>query len=65
VDYEGMLPPEAGGFAGEPAETVFRQHVIVKPDPDAPTGISTIEDFFAGPTAEAFEFGEPCQAAEE
>jgi ABC-type branched-subunit amino acid transport system substrate-binding protein len=64
VDYEGMLPPEAGGFAGEPAETVFRSHVIVKPDPDSPTGISTIGDFFTGPTAEAFEFSEPCQAAE-
>jgi ABC-type branched-subunit amino acid transport system substrate-binding protein len=64
VDYEGMLPPEAGGFLGDPAETVFRSHVIVKPDPDAPTGVTTIEDFFTGPTAEAFDFSEPCQAAE-
>jgi hypothetical protein len=43
---------------------VFRQHVIVKPDPDAPTGITTIEDFFTGPTADGFDFSGPCQAAE-
>ena len=60
VDYEGMLPEEAGRFTGEPNETVFRQHLIVQPDADAPSGVSVVEDFFVGPTAEAFEFTEPC-----
>ena len=64
VDYEGMLPEEAGKFSGDPNETVFRQSLIVKPDPNAPTGISVVNDFSAGPTAEAFQFDEACQAAE-
>ncbi|MGH2805682.1 MAG: ABC transporter substrate-binding protein [Actinomycetota bacterium] len=64
VDYEGMLPPEAGRFAGDPNDTVFRQIVINKPDKNAPSGVTLLEDFFTGPTAEAFEFTEPCQAAE-
>lgn len=64
VDYEGMLPEDAGKFAGEPNETVFRQIVINKPDKNAPSGVTLLEDFFVGPTAEAFEFTEPCQAAE-
>lgn len=64
VDYEGMLPEDAGKFAGEPNETVFRQIVISKPDKNAPSGVTLLEDFFVGPTAEAFEFTEPCHAAE-
>jgi hypothetical protein len=64
VDYEGMLPEEAGRFTGDPNETVFRQHLIVQPDADAPSGVSVIEDFFVGPTAEAFEFTEPCAQPE-
>lgn len=65
VDYEGMLPEEAGKFAGDPNETVFREIVMNKPDPSAPSGVTTIRDFFAGPTAENFEFTEPCQPIEE
>jgi len=64
VDYEGMLPEEAGRFAGDPNDTVFRQIVINKPNKKAPSGVTLLEDFFVGPTAEAFEFTEPCQAAE-
>jgi ABC-type branched-subunit amino acid transport system substrate-binding protein len=60
IDYEGMLPEEAGRFTGDPNETVFRQHLIVQPDVDAPSGVSVVEDFFVGPTAEGFEFTEPC-----
>jgi ABC-type branched-subunit amino acid transport system substrate-binding protein len=63
VDYEGMLPEEAGRFSGDPNETVFRQHLIAQPDADAPSGVSVVEDFFVGPTAEAFEFTEPCAEA--
>jgi ABC-type branched-subunit amino acid transport system substrate-binding protein len=64
VDYEGMLPEDAGAFAGEPNETVFRQIVINEPDQAAPSGVTLVEDFFAGPTAEGFDFTEPCQSAE-
>jgi ABC-type branched-subunit amino acid transport system substrate-binding protein len=64
VDYEGMLPENAGSFSGDPNDTVFREIVVNKPDKKAPSGVTTIQDFFVGPTAEGFEFSEPCQAAE-
>ena len=60
VDYEGMLPVEAGKFDGEPDDTVFRESVISKVDPAAPTGLTVIEDFAAGPTATEHEFTESC-----
>ncbi|MDP3894693.1 ABC transporter substrate-binding protein [Nocardioides sp.] len=60
VDYEGMLPEEAGSFAGDPNETAFRQSVISQVDPDAPAGLTTMKDFFSGPTAEAHEFTGAC-----
>lgn len=56
VDYEGILPAEAGDFTG-PA---FPQTVIVGVDEDAPTGIRLIEDFFAGPTAQGNPIDRPC-----
>jgi ABC-type branched-subunit amino acid transport system substrate-binding protein len=65
VDYEGMLPEEAGKFSGEPSDTVFREHLIVKPDPEAAAGVSVVEDSFVGPTAEAYDFSEVCQPVEE
>lgn len=55
VDYEGMLPEEAGD-RGE----VFRQTLLSKVDKSAPSGVSVIKDFFAGPTAEKHEFTGPC-----
>jgi hypothetical protein len=61
VDLEGMLPEEAGRFAGDPNDTVFRQIVINRPNKQAPSGVTLLEDFFVGPTAEAFEFTEPRQ----
>lgn len=60
VDYEGALPNRTLG--GEPNEVVERSARISAPDPDAPLGISTIADTFVGPTAEAFEFNEPCES---
>lgn len=64
VDYEGMLPDEAGKFSGEPNDTVFREIVITEPDKSAPSGTSTIQEFFVGPTAEGFDFTEPCAVTE-
>ena len=60
VDYEGMLPNEAGKNTGEPAESAFRASVISKVDKDAPTGVSIEQDLTAGPTAEGYDFSEPC-----
>ncbi len=60
VDYEGMLPENAGNYAGEPNDAVFRQSVISEVDPDAPTGVSVAKDLYTGPSAEGYEFTEPC-----
>ena len=60
VDYEGMLPEEAGVFAGDPNQQTFRQNVIAKPDEEAASGVSTIEGFFASETAESYQLDGPC-----
>ncbi|HWH33260.1 MAG TPA: ABC transporter substrate-binding protein [Egibacteraceae bacterium] len=60
VDYEGMLPEEAGNYAGEPADAVFRQSVVSQVDDTQPTGVNVVADFFTGPTAEGMAFDKPC-----
>jgi hypothetical protein len=60
VDYEGMLPAEAGKFGGTPNERVFRQSIISKVDPSAPTGVKVEKNFFTGKTAEKYELSKPC-----
>ncbi len=60
VDYEGMLPNEAGRTTGDPAESAFRSSVISKVDKEAPTGVSIEQDLTTGPTAEAYDFSQPC-----
>jgi len=60
VDYEGMLPEEAGNFAGGPDERMSRQSIMQAVDLDAPTGMSQVRDFYMGETAESFELTEPC-----
>lgn len=60
VDYEGMLPDEAGQTSGEPSESAYRASVISTVDTDAPSGVSIEQDLTAGPTAEGFDFSEPC-----
>jgi ABC-type branched-subunit amino acid transport system substrate-binding protein len=60
VDYEGMLPPEAGNFAADPNEGTYRGSVLNQPDPDAPSGVSPLEEFFVGPTAEGYAFEGAC-----
>lgn len=64
VDYQGMLPEEAGNFTGSPNEQVFRQSLIAEPDPEAVEGTSVIQDFFTGDTAEAYEFEGACYETE-
>lgn len=60
VDYEGMLPEAAGKFGGAAGERVFRQSLISKPDPTAPTGVKVEKDLFTGPTADKYDFTKPC-----
>jgi ABC-type branched-subunit amino acid transport system substrate-binding protein len=60
IDYEGMLPEEAGKRDGEPDENIFRASVISKVDKAAPSGVSIVRDFTVGPTAEAYEFEGAC-----
>jgi ABC-type branched-subunit amino acid transport system substrate-binding protein len=60
VDYEGMLPSDAGKFSGKASERVFRQSQIAKPDDTADSGVTVIKELFTGPTAKDFAFDKPC-----
>ncbi len=60
IDYEGMLPEKAGNRTGDPNETVFRESVVSKVDPNEPSGVAIIEDFKAGKTATDYEFTGAC-----
>jgi ABC-type branched-subunit amino acid transport system substrate-binding protein len=58
VDFEGMLPEEAGDRTGE--NDIFTQSVISSVDPAAPAGLTLLQDFTAGPTASEYSFDGPC-----
>lgn len=60
VDYEGMLPEEAGNRSGEGNDTIFRETVISKVDKEAPSGVSIVEDFKAGQTVTDHTFEGAC-----
>jgi ABC-type branched-subunit amino acid transport system substrate-binding protein len=60
VDYEGMLPPEAGNYAGPASTAAFRQTMINAVDPKSTDGVKTVAQFFTGPTAKAYDFTKPC-----
>jgi len=60
VDYEGMLPGEAGNYAGDPNDTAFRKSLINKVDESAPTGVTVVQELFDGPTAQKYEFSKAC-----
>jgi len=62
VDYEGILPDDAFNQTGDPQDTAWRQSVISKVDPDAPSGVSIEQDMSAGPTAEGYDYSQPCFA---
>ncbi|MEO3781873.1 ABC transporter substrate-binding protein [Actinocorallia sp. B10E7] len=55
VDYEGILPEEAGNMSRP-----FRKTVFSVPDERQYTGIRVVEDFYEGPTAHAYELTGPC-----
>lgn len=63
VDYQGMLP------AGEKLELgdgvsklIWRESVVNRVDPQAPTGVTVESDFAVGDTAKSFEYTKPCLA---
>ncbi len=60
IDYEGMLPEEAGNRTGDPDETIFRESVLSEVDPSAPSGVAIVEDFAAGPTVSEHTFEGAC-----
>jgi ABC-type branched-subunit amino acid transport system substrate-binding protein len=60
VDYEGMLPTEAGNFAGPPDERAYRASAVYRPDPQASTGMVQVRGLVVGPTAAGYDFTAPC-----
>jgi ABC-type branched-subunit amino acid transport system substrate-binding protein len=62
VDYEGMMPPEAGNYAGDPNDSAVRETQISRPDETVPSGVSQVTDFFAGQTAKDYRLDKPCFA---
>jgi ABC-type branched-subunit amino acid transport system substrate-binding protein len=60
VDYEGMLPEEAGSYAGDPNDAAYRGTVFSEVDRQSPTGITPVTDFTVGPTAEEYELSGSC-----
>jgi ABC-type branched-subunit amino acid transport system substrate-binding protein len=60
IDYEGMLPEEAGNRSGEPNDNIFRESVLSKVDKTAPSGVSIVADFAAGPTVSDYTFEGAC-----
>lgn len=64
VDYEGMLPAEAGDFTGDAANQSFRGTWVAAVDAEAPTGVSTAAENYQGATAAGFGFEQPCYVEE-
>ncbi|MBO2455466.1 ABC transporter substrate-binding protein [Actinomadura barringtoniae] len=60
VDYEGMLPPGSGNYAGDPNTGAVRTTLIAQPDDTAPTGVKVIKEAFTGPTAKGYTLDAPC-----
>jgi ABC-type branched-subunit amino acid transport system substrate-binding protein len=60
VDYEGMLPSGAGNYKASPSEAVVKESLISKPDEKGAAGVTTIRDFFVGPTAKDYKLEAPC-----
>jgi hypothetical protein len=59
VDYEGMLPSEAGNYAAGP-DGLFRQTAIYKPDDAGPTKVSQVKDLFISTIAKDFKLTGAC-----
>ncbi|WP_246081707.1 ABC transporter substrate-binding protein [Nocardioides litoris] len=58
VDFEGMLPEEAGDRTQD--NDIFRQTVLSSVDPEADAGLTVLQDFTEGPSAAGFDFTGAC-----
>lgn len=61
VDYEGMIP--ARSHAGDPNDVFPRESQVGAYSADSSTGIASVQDYFVGPTAAAYDFTAPCFGA--
>ncbi len=61
VEWEGTLPDEAGNYAGEPNERAVRASFLSQPDTEPESGVTNLELEFTGPTAQDYDFSEPCR----
>ncbi len=62
VDYEGALPTAT--FGGDANETAVRTGVMSQPDSSEELGLATLETEVESPTAEDYDYSEPCVAVE-
>lgn len=62
VDGEGTLPEGTANYAGEPNDAAVRVTQLNKVDTKAASKVSVAVEPFTGPTAEGYEFTEPCYA---
>lgn len=60
IDSEGTLPEGTGNWAGEPNDDAVRVTQLNSVNPDTASGLEVAVEPFTGPTAEGYEFTEPC-----
>ncbi|WP_168929470.1 ABC transporter substrate-binding protein [Nocardioides sp. GY 10113] len=60
IDSEGTLPDGTGNWAGDPNEDAVRVTQLNAVDPKAEDKVKVAVEPFTGPTAESYEFTEPC-----
>lgn len=61
-DWQGGAP--SIDYGADPADQAIRDSVISKPDPEGSTGLSIVEDRYAGSTAAEHDLSAPCFAPE-
>jgi ABC-type branched-subunit amino acid transport system substrate-binding protein len=60
VDYEGMLPAEAGNFTGEASEAAVRGTYISEPSEEGEAGLVELTEFYEGTSIDEIDFNSPC-----
>lgn len=60
IDSEGTLPEGTGNWTGDPNDDAVRVTELHAVDTKTGSGLTVAEEPFTGPTAEGYEFTEPC-----
>lgn len=60
VDGKGTVPEGTANYAGEPNDAAVRVTQLNKVDPKTGSKVAVAVEPFTGPTAEGYEFSEPC-----